>query len=106
MMSTFLAQINLNLSNLTYEIVQHSVEPYTNIFGNYFWGMFFGFIGVSIYAAGAGDSRIYLVLISYLVGVGIIFGVILDNAVVAIFGLLLAFLISAILYKVFVETKS
>lgn len=106
MITSFLAQINLNLSNLTYEVMRHSVEPYTNIFGNYFWGMFFGFIGTSIYAAGAGDSRIYLVLMSYLVGVGIIFSVILDTAVVAIFGLLLAFLISTILYKVFVETKS
>jgi len=105
-MSSILAQINLNLSNMSYELMRHSVEPYTNIFGNFFWGMFFGFMGTAIYAAGAGDSRIYLVLTSYLVGVGIIFGVILDVAVTAIFGLLLAFLVSAILYKVFVETKS
>ena len=106
MISSFLAQINLNLSNLSYELMRHSVEPYTNIFGNFFWGMFFGFIGTAIYAAGAGDSRIYIVLISYLVGVGIIFGIILDDATIAIFGLLLAFLVSAVLYKVFVESRS
>ena len=106
MISSIIAQINLNLSNLTYELTRHSIEPYTNIFGNFFWGMFFGFIGTSIYVAGGGDSRIYLVLVSYLVGVGIIFGIILDSATIAIFGLLLAFLVSAILYKVFVETKS
>ena len=106
MISSFLAQINLNLSNMTYEIMRYSVEPYINIFGNFFWGIFFGFIGASIYGAGAGDSRIYIVLMSYLVGVGIIFSIILDNATIAIFGLLLAFLVSAILYKVFVEPKS
>ena len=106
MISSFLAQINLNLSNLSYELARHSVEPYTNIFGNFFWGIFFGFIGTAIYVAGAGDSRIYIVLMAYLVAVGIIFSVILDYATIAIFGLLLAFLVSAILYKVFVETKS
>lgn len=106
MISSILLQINLNLSNITYELARHSVEPYTNIFGNYFWGMFFGFVGASMYAAGTGDSRIYLVLIAYLVTVGIIFGVILDYAIIAIFGLLLTFLVTAVLYKVFVEART
>ena len=106
MISSILLQINLNLSNLTYELARHSVTPYTNIFGNLFYGIFFGFIGTAIYAAGTGDSRIYLVLTSYLVAVGLIFGVILDNAIIAVFGLILAFLISAILFRVFVEART
>ena len=105
MFSYILFQISLNLSNITYELARKSVEPYTNIFGNYFWGIFFGFIGAAIYAAGSGDNKIYLVLTAYLIAVGIIFGIILDYAIMAIFGLLLAFLISTILYKVFVETR-
>lgn len=105
MLSTIILAINLNLSNLTYELVRHSIEPYTNIFGNYFWGICFGFVGASIYAAGSGDSRIYLILTAYLIGVGIIFAAILDYAIVSIFGLLLAFLVASILYKVFVEPR-
>ena len=109
MISTLLLRINLNLSNLTYELPRYAISPYTDLFGNMwgmFWGIFFGFMGTALYAAGTGDSRIYLVLISYLVGVGLIFGMILDNAIIAIFGLLLAFLISAVLYKVFVEART
>lgn len=109
MMSTIaliLLEINLNLSNITYELVRYSVTPYTNVFGDMFWGIFFGFIGTALYVAGTGDSRIYLILTAYLVAVGLFFGIILDNAIVAIFGLILAFLISSIFYKAFVESKT
>lgn len=105
-MSSLLAVIRLNLTNITYELPRMAVTPYTNIFGDLFFGIFFGFIGVSIYAAGSGDSRIYLVLIAYLVAVGLIFSVVLHFAVIAIFGLLLAFLITTVLYKVFVESRT
>ena len=106
MIEKIMYQLDINLSNLTYELARNSITPYTTIFGNFFWGIFFGFIGAAIYAAGSGDKRIYLVLTVYLIGIGVIFGILFDLAAIAIFGLLLAFLVTTILYKVFVETSS
>jgi hypothetical protein len=97
--------IDINITNFTQNWAYYSVQPYINIFGNLFWGMLFGFIGAAIYVSGEGDPRIYLIITGYLIIVGLIFGIALAAPVIAIFGLILTFLVTNIFYKTFVEAK-
>jgi len=98
--------IDVNITNFTTGgWARMAVQPYIDIFGGLFWGMFFGIIGAAIYVSGEGDNRIYLVIAGYLFIVGLIFGVALTTPVIAIFGLLLTFLVTNIFYKTFVEAK-
>jgi len=108
-MSTIILYLTLfissNITNFTQNWAYYSVEPYLNIFGNLFWGIFFGFIGAGIFVSGEGDSRIYLVIAGYLIIIGIIFGIVLPSPVLALFGLILTFIVTNIFYKTFVEAK-
>jgi len=97
--------IDINITNFTQNWTYHAVEPYLNIFGSLFWGILFGFIGTAIYVSGEGDTRIYLIVAAYLFIVGLIFGVVLTTPIIAIFGLILTFLVTNIFYKTFVEPK-
>jgi len=98
-------QISANITNFTQNWTYYAFKPYLDIFGGLFWGMFFGFIGAAIFVSGEGDPRIYLVVAGYLFIVGLIFAIALPMAIMAIFGLILTFLITNIFYKTFVEAK-
>ena len=97
--------IDANITNFTQNWSYYAMKPYLDIFGSLFWGMFFGIIGASIYVSGEGDPRIYLVVLAYLFIVGLIFGIVLPMAIIAIFGLILTFLVTNVFYKTFVEPK-
>jgi len=75
--------------------------PYLDLFGNLFWGILFGFIGGALYAneRSIGTTAAYLILVAAFTGF------IFPSSVVAILGLLLAFMITTILYITFVTLR-
>jgi len=102
---SFLVFFDSNITNFTHQWVYDSFQPYIHIFGGLFWGMFFGIIGAAIYVSGEGDNRIYLVLAGYFIIVGIIFGIALTMPVIAIFGLILTFIVTNVFYRTFFESR-
>ena len=95
--------IEFNFSNFTNQgIIRVAFLPYTSLFGNYFWGIMFGFIGAGIYA----KKRSKLTTAIYLIIVGIFFGIVLPYHLAYLLGLVLAFLITVIFYNTYIEKKS
>ena len=90
------------VSNLTSNPFQMGFVPYTNLVGNWFFAMFFGFIGGSVYI-GTGNKN---ALLTYLILVGIFMTLVLPSLVLAIFGLLTGFIIASILYFAFIQKRS
>ena len=80
-------------------ILYHSFDVYLAVLGEFFFGMFFGFIGAGIYV----NNRNYSTITTYLVLVGVFFAIIMPTHIVGVFGIILAFLIGAILFKSFVD---
>ena len=97
---------NFNASNFTQNVVQNSLNPYLVLLGDLFWGIFFGFMIAAIYVSGDGDPKIYLSLMAFLVIIAIIFVVLLPFYLIAIFGMLLSFIVSGVLFKTFVEART
>jgi len=98
-----MAAIELNFTNFTNEgLIRAPMVPYLTIFGNLLWGILFGFIGGAVYAneRSLGTSAAYLIL------VGAFMAFILPVPIIAIFGLLLAFIVAVILYITFVTMRS
>jgi len=97
-----LATLDYNFSNFTTDgILRIAFDPYLSIFGNYTWGIIFGFIGAGLYAneRSIGTIAIYLIL------VGVFISIILPVAFAAILGLILAFIFASIFYVAFVKEK-
>lgn len=91
-----------NFSNFTRDgIIKVAFNPYLEVFGNFTWGIIFGFIGAAIYAneRSIGTATIYLIL------VGAFMAIVFPLAVAGIFGLLLAFLLAVIFYKAFIQVN-
>ena len=94
--------IDLSLENFTNAgIIRVAFDPYLSIFGNFTWGIIFGFIGAGLYA----NERSVATISIYLILVGIFFSIIFPLWVVYIFGLLLAFLLTTVFYITFVKTR-
>ena len=94
--------IDLNFSNFTLGgIMRWSMGPYLGIFGNIFWGIMFGFIGGAIYA----NERSLGTTAAYLILVGAFTSFIFPGALVALFGILLTFIVSVILYITFIQVR-
>lgn len=91
---------SFNLSDFMGSVFVYAFNPYISLFGNLTWGIIFGFIGAAVYVA---SEKQTLTILGYLILVGIIFSVVLPWGAVAIFGLVTAFIIGSILYKVVVE---
>jgi len=99
---TFMVALEYNFSNFTSDgILRIAFDPYLSIFGNYTWGIIFGFIGAGLYA----NERSIGTLMAYLVLVGIFMSIILPAAFAAILGLILAFIFGTIFYIAFVKEK-
>ena len=81
----------------------YAFQPYIAIFGQFFFGIFFGFIGMGVYVA---SERNYLLTFGYLVIMGIFFGLVMRGIFATILGIIAAFIGSMIVYKAFVETRS
>ena len=97
----FIAAINLNVSNFIQNIFRYAFNPYTSIFGNLTWGIIFGFIGAGLFIG----SRSVQTAFTYLILVGIVFGLILPQAIIGIFGLMVVFIATSAFYVVFVEGR-
>jgi hypothetical protein len=90
----------INWSNITNRgLFRIGFDPYLALMGNYLWGVLFGVIGVGLYAneRSIGTTAIYMILI------GIFTAVIIPDTLVALFGLITAFLIGIIFYRAFLE---
>lgn len=96
-----MAFIEFNLSNFSVNMFRISFGPYIDTFGSLFFAIFFGFIGAGLYA----NERSIGTITTYLILIGAFMGIVMPDAVAAIFGLLLAFAIAVIFYRTFVETK-
>jgi hypothetical protein len=89
-----------NFSNFTsHGIFKVAFEPYLAHLDNYFWGAFFGIIGVAIYA----NERSIGTIAVYMILVGIFMAIVFPVPLAGIFGLILAFILAVIFYKAFIE---
>ena len=100
--SIIMAIYQYNFSNFASDgFLRVAFDPYLSIFGNFTWGIIFGFIGAGLYAS----NRSMGLAITYLVIVGIFMSIIFPAEVVAIFGLILAFLLATVFYIAFVQKQ-
>lgn len=91
-----------NLTNLTDGgLARAMFACYQSVFGNFFWAIVFGFIGAGIYV----NERSIGSIVTYLMLLGIFISIIFSASVVAIFGLFLAFLLTVVFFKAFVDRK-
>jgi len=90
------------ISNLTSNPFKMGFVPYTGMLGNWFFAMFFGFIGGAVYI-GTGNKG---ALLTYLMLVGIFMTLVLPFLILTIFGLIVGFIIASILYYAFIQKES
>lgn len=96
------ASLDFNLTNFTRDgIIRVAFDPYYAIFGNFTWGVIFGFIGVALYA----NERSIGTITTYLIIVGIFMSIIFPSILMGLFGLILTFTIATIFYRTFIESK-
>ena len=96
------ASLDFNLTNFTRDgIIRVAFDPYYAIFGNFTWGVIFGFIGVALYA----NERSIGTITTYLIIVGIFMSIIFPSILMGLFGMILAFTIAVIFYRTFIESK-
>jgi len=93
--------IDINVSDFITNWSQYAFNPYTSLFGNLTWGFIFGFIGAGLYVGSKSQATAF----TYLVIVGVIFAVILPEALIGIFGIIVAFIGTVALYVAFVTTR-
>ena len=90
------------IENLTANPFKAGFEPYTALLGNYFYALFFGFIGGAIYmgTGNIGSTLVYFFL------VGIFMAMIIPALVLAIFGIISGIIIASILYYTLIAKRS
>jgi len=93
--------VDLNVTDFIGNWLQYAFDPYTSLFANLTWGILFGFIGAGLYVGSKSTATAF----TYLVVVGLIFGLILPEAVVGLFGLLLVFIGTSAMYVAFVTRR-
>lgn len=96
-----LLTIDINITNFSENWITYAFNPYTSMFGNLTWGFIFGFIGAGIYVGSKSVQAVF----TYLVIVGLIFGVLLPEALTAIFVFVLVFMGSSAIYILFIQSK-
>ena len=75
-------------------------SPFTDIMGGFFWGVTFCIIGIAIYSW----KGLYPT-IGYFTAIALITAAVLPASIFLIIGIFLAFLITAILYRLFIQKK-
>ena len=80
-------------------VIKMGFDPYIQILHDFFWGIFFGFIGSAIYAQNQSKATIA----GYLIIVGAFFAIVLPYAAAVIFGIILAFVMGIIFYNAVVK---
>jgi hypothetical protein len=96
------ASIDFNFTNFTSSgILRVGFQPYLVIFGNFTWGIIFGFIGAGLYAneRSIGTITIYLIL------VGVFVSILFPASLIGLFGLILVFTLTVIFYKAFIQNR-
>lgn len=90
------------IDNLTGNPFRMAFVPYTNLLGNYFYAMFFGFIGGAIYmgTGNIGSTLVYFIL------VGIFMALVIPSLILAVFGIISGIIVASILYYALVQKKS
>jgi len=96
-----LVSIDINLSDFVRNWSQYAFNPYTSIFGDLAFGILFGFIGAGIYV-GAGSK---VSVFGYMIVIGIIFAVVFPAIMILMFGVLVTFIGTGVLYNVYARTK-
>ena len=90
------------ITNITSNPLQIWTAPYADILGlQYFFGIFFGFIGGAIYVSSQDLPK----TITFFIAISAFFLIVLPSIVAFIFGLLTALMISSILYRSLIEKR-
>lgn len=96
------ASLNFTFENIFEEgFIRVAFDPYLSIFGNFTWGLIFGFIGAGLYV----NERSIAIALTYLVLVGIFFSIVFPAILIYLFGLVLAFVLASTLYTGLVERR-
>lgn len=91
-----------NISHLVDQgFIRIGFNPYVTLFGDFFWGLFFGIIGIAIYNWKNSSYH----LIGYLVAILVFTRVILPIALADFFAIILGFAVSGLIYKVFITKR-
>jgi len=97
---TFLVTIDINVSNFINEYLRYAFDPYTSMFGNFTWGIIFGFVGAALYVGSKSIPTVF----TYLALIGLIFAIILPWGIFAIFGLILVFIGTTAFYVLLIDS--
>lgn len=101
-MMIVMATIDFNLTNMTRDgIFYVAFNPYTHVLGNLTWGVIMGFIGAGLYA----NERSIGTITTYMIVMGVFGSIVFPDQLVFLFGIIVAFLLSVIFYKTFIEVK-
>lgn len=92
---------DFNITNFTSNWLVYAFSPYASIFGNAMWGIIFGFMGAGIYAGSRSGPTVF----TFLIIVGLIFSIILPEALIAIFVMVVTLIGTSALYVVYVTKK-
>jgi len=101
-LSSIIAAIEPWIENLTQNPFKYAFVPYTDLIGNFFYAIFFGFIGGAVYM-GTGNLGATLV---YFLLLGIFMSMIIPYLVMLVIGILSALIITSILYYALVVKRS
>ena len=91
-----------NLTNIIEDgILSLGFSPYINLFGDFFWGLFFGIIAVAIYSW---KNNVYA-LIGYLIAVSVLTRVVIPVAIADLIAVVTGLAVSGLFYYVLVRKK-
>jgi len=96
-----MVSIDINVTEFLKQPFKYAFDPYVSLFGNLTWGILFGFMGAGIYVGSHSQTTTF----AYLVIVGIVFSIILPSAIIAIFGIIMAFIGAVALYTLYVQKR-
>jgi len=99
-MNNVLVTLPVNLSEFMQSPFTYAFAPYIALLGVFTWGIIMGFMGAAIYVS---SERQTFTVLGYLVLVGVSFAVLLPAGLAYILGLTMAFIVTAILFKIFVD---
>ena len=90
------------ITDLTTNPFKAGFQPYTDLIGSYFYALFFGFIGGSIYmgTGNIGSTLVYFFLI------GIFMSMIIPALVLVVIGIISALIITSLLYYALMAKRS
>ena len=102
-MMVIATSINFDFDSFTVSgILRIAFDPYFTVFGNFTWGVIFGFIAAGMYI----NERSIGSLATFLILCGVFGAVILPAEFIFLFSIILTFIISTVFYITFIESKT